>query len=84
MPSGALAGSVGVLLGVLSLPSGLAWSGMIRALERDLGGKWSSGGRLCLDVPRAALASSKFTPSEKGMVRALACNAIWTPDRAIA
>eukprot|EP00959_Pyramimonas_sp_CCMP1952_P436172 9133895-Pyramimonas_sp.AAC.1 len=39
--------------------------GMIRSLERDLGGKWAPGGRLCLDVPRAALTSSKFTPSEK-------------------
>ena len=57
---------------------------LLRSLERDLGEKWDAGARLCLDVPKAALSSKGFSASEQGMIRALACNAIWTPDRAIA
>eukprot|EP00959_Pyramimonas_sp_CCMP1952_P388647 8143314-Pyramimonas_sp.AAC.1 len=56
---------------------------LLRSLDRDLGDKWADEGRLCLDVPRAALVSNKFSARGKGLIRALACNAIWTPGRAI-
>eukprot|EP00959_Pyramimonas_sp_CCMP1952_P095117 1989042-Pyramimonas_sp.AAC.1 len=55
---------------------------LLRSLDRDLGGKWDAGARLCLDIPRSAVPSSKYAARGKGMIRALARNAIWRPDRA--
>eukprot|EP00959_Pyramimonas_sp_CCMP1952_P132217 2764352-Pyramimonas_sp.AAC.1 len=55
----------------------------LRSLERDLGGKWDVGKRLCLDIPKSACSSKKFTPAQLGWIRACTSCAIWTADRAL-
>eukprot|EP00959_Pyramimonas_sp_CCMP1952_P240829 5033374-Pyramimonas_sp.AAC.1 len=42
----------------------------IRSSERDLAGKWDAGKRLCLDIPKGARSSKKFTPARRGWIRA--------------
>eukprot|EP00959_Pyramimonas_sp_CCMP1952_P132311 2766314-Pyramimonas_sp.AAC.1 len=51
---------------------------VFRSLERESGGKFRAGFRLCWDVPKRLLASKKIPGVQKGMIRALATNACWT------
>eukprot|EP00959_Pyramimonas_sp_CCMP1952_P456189 9472747-Pyramimonas_sp.AAC.1 len=53
-----------------------------RTLEWDLGARFNLEGRACVDGAFAYLNSSRYSLFEKGCMRALTCQAIYTRDRA--
>eukprot|EP00959_Pyramimonas_sp_CCMP1952_P228688 4781285-Pyramimonas_sp.AAC.1 len=54
-----------------------------RSLEREAARKAGiPEPRLCFDVVRNRLRSSKYTDKEKGSIRSLVCEALWTYGRA--
>ncbi|CAK0844078.1 unnamed protein product [Prorocentrum cordatum] len=55
---------------------------VIRQLCRLSGEKLGVGARLCYDSVIRDLSSSKYTPFEKGSIRANVCGACWTKERA--
>eukprot|EP00959_Pyramimonas_sp_CCMP1952_P122974 2570863-Pyramimonas_sp.AAC.1 len=51
---------------------------VFRQLEWAIGGKLGLPGRACLDLVHEALASKRFSPLERGTIRAWCCGAVWT------
>ena len=49
-----------------------------RVLEWSVGSKLRLPGRACFDVVHEALASKRYSPLEKGTIRAWSCGAVWT------
>eukprot|EP00959_Pyramimonas_sp_CCMP1952_P240279 5021204-Pyramimonas_sp.AAC.1 len=52
-------------------------------LERDSAAKRGVKHRLCYDIVKEALASSKYSALEKGRIRAFATEAFLTKERAL-
>ena len=52
-------------------------------LERDSAAKRGLKHRLCYDIVKEAMASNKYSPLEKGRIRAFATEAFLTKDRAL-
>eukprot|EP00959_Pyramimonas_sp_CCMP1952_P224676 4698041-Pyramimonas_sp.AAC.1 len=55
---------------------------VFRGLERDSGDSYGAGHRLCWDVAKHLLGSSKVPKEDKGLIRALACRGFWTASDA--